>query len=373
VLAFATGRIRSAENKPLQDYVGEARALTTNVGVVGWSAGGNRVIPAAASHGEKLSGVTWFASWESPVLSWIDGGWGSRFQPNPGYDPVSGTMNFERLRYTPAMPLWLWPILPVRWQPGWPTGGLYLDLDGNGRFNRDGDYAFRAGYRAVGGSGPAKAFYTLPVVREARARNVFGSTWPAHIATVEEVEERDRREDVLRRIPDAVRRLPDLAVLVFESETGHVTTAADHPHAIAHVNAWLDAGARWVRLNPDVSYVESVMGRPPSRAVQNPAGRRPAREDHVRRVGRGHVLHAAVPERRQVEARPQRLAAEPPQRHGDVQLRVARPARPSHGPFSAPGVARARSAARGRRGAARAHVAERCGGARPSPLRRRAG
>lgn len=70
-----------------------------------------------------------------------------------------------------------------------------------------------------------------------------------------------------------VARLPRLAVLVFESEVGHVTAAADHPHAIAHVNAWLDAGARWVRFNPDPHYVESVMGKRPARVVQYPAGK----------------------------------------------------------------------------------------------------
>ena len=49
---------------------------------------------------------------------------------------------------------------------------------------------------------------------------------------------------------------------------------ADASHAIAQVNAWLDAGARWVRFNPDAHYVESVMGRKPARVVQNPAGQR---------------------------------------------------------------------------------------------------
>ena len=49
---------------------------------------------------------------------------------------------------------------------------------------------------------------------------------------------------------------------------------SDASHAIAQVNAWLDAGARWVRFNPDTNYVESVTGRKPARAVQNPAGQR---------------------------------------------------------------------------------------------------
>jgi hypothetical protein len=65
-----------------------------------------------------------------------------------------------------------------------------------------------------------------------------------------------------------------LAILVFESQQVHVPQPDDHPNALAEVNAWLDAGAHWVRLNPDVHYVEAMMGRKPSRAVQSPAGRR---------------------------------------------------------------------------------------------------
>jgi len=39
-----------------------------------------------------------------------------------------------------------------------------------------------------------------------------------------------------------------------------------------------DAHARWVRLNPDAHYVESIMAKKPSREIQNPAGRKVSRE-----------------------------------------------------------------------------------------------
>ena len=53
-----------------------------------------------------------------------------------------------------------------------------------------------------------------------------------------------------------------------------MTVGADHPHALAQTNAWLDAHARWVRFNPDVHYVEWIMGKKPSREVQYPAGQK---------------------------------------------------------------------------------------------------
>jgi len=272
VLAFATGQIRSMENKSIEAYTGDIKVQTTNVGMVGWSGGGNRAVLTMARYGDRFPGVKWYASWESPMLSTVDAGTGSIFERNPYYDRATGTADFARLRYSPEMPLWVWPIQALPRDPTWPRGGLYLDGDDNGTFNKDKDYGFWAVYDSPTAGQPRKAFYFPAIIREARDRKVFGSVWPPHIATVEEVEERARREDALRYVRDAVRRLPHLAVLVFESEAHHVI--ADASHAIAQVNAWLDAGARWVRLNPDAHYVESVMGKSPARSVQNSAGQR---------------------------------------------------------------------------------------------------
>jgi len=260
------------ENKSIEGYTGTIKVQTANVGMVGWSGGGNRAVLTMARYGDRFPGVKWYASWESPMLSSIDTGTGSIFQLNPYYDRATGTVDFARLRYSPEMPLWVWPIQALPRDPTWPRGGLYLDGDGNGTFNKDKDYGFWAVYDSPTAGQPRKAFYFPAIIREARDRNVFGPMWPPHIATVQEVEERARSEDALRYVRDAVRRLPHLAVLVFESEAHHVT--ADASHAIAQVNAWLDAGARWVRFNPDAHYVESVMGKSPARGVQNPAGQR---------------------------------------------------------------------------------------------------
>lgn len=274
VLAFSTGRIQSLENKSIHEYVGPVKALTTNVGMIAWSAGGNLATLTMARHGDRFPDLAWYASWESPVLSSVDGGWGSVFQANPFYDPRTGRVDFARLRYSSEMPLWVWPPQGLQREPGWPLGGLYLDGDNNNIFSRESDYGFWVSYNPLNEGEPRKSFYTPTVTREARDRKVFGAVWPAHIATVEEVERRADIEDVMRRIPSAVQRLPALAIIVFESLRGHVTNSADHPHAIAQVNAWLDGGARWVRLNPDLHYVEVAMGKRPSREVQNPAGRK---------------------------------------------------------------------------------------------------
>jgi hypothetical protein len=275
VLAFATGRIRSLENKSIDGYTGDVKAYTANVGLVGWSAGGNRAVLTIARYRDRFPGLKWYASWESPMLSVGDGGGsGTIYQPNPFYDSSAGTVDLNRLRYSAEMPLWVWPPQGVPCAPDdCPRGGLYLEGDGNGRFTRDSDYAFWVAYESLEVGQPRKAFYSSAIIREARDRQLFGPTWPSHIATPEEVEQRENAEDALRHVRDAVRRLPHLAVMVFESEVGHVGVSADHPHAIAQVNAWLSARARWVRFQPDAHYLEWVMKKRPTRIVQFPAGK----------------------------------------------------------------------------------------------------
>jgi hypothetical protein len=282
VLSFVTGKTRSLDGKSIQDYVGAVRAMTDNAGVVGYSYGGNLAILAMARHGERFPGLKWYASWETPILGPVDER-GVTFQPNPFYDPTTGKIDFDRLRYSPEMPLWVWPV-QGRPRPGWPHGGLYLDGDGNGKFNKDADYGF---WLDVVPGPPLKGFYPLNVTREALKRRVFGDQWPAHIATLQEVEERESRDDALRHISAAVKKLPQLAVLIFESQKNHTDSAGDHPDAIAQVNGWLDAHARWVRFNPDEHYVEAIMGRKPSPDVQFPAGRR---------LDRGLIRNSLEPE-----------------------------------------------------------------------------
>ena len=269
VLAFATGNVRSLEGKSIHEY-SAVTALADNAGVVGWSFGGNLAVLAMARHGERFRGLKWYASWESPIRSPVDDGRGTMYQTNRFYHPENDTIEFDRLRYSPEMPIWAWPILGLLPQLTWPRGGLYLDGDGDDTFTRDADFAF---WVDVELGPPMKVFYSPMVASEARARKVFGARWPSHIATVDELEARERRVNAVRHIPVAVRKLPGLAVLVFESDQHHVQGFGGSLHldAIAQVNAWIDAKARWVRFNPDVHYLEKAMGKKPPREVQYPA------------------------------------------------------------------------------------------------------
>ena len=270
VLSFATGNLRSAEGKLIQDYVPGARAMTDNAGIIGWSFGGNLSVLAMARYGDRFPNLKWYASWETPILGPVDDGRGSRYEPNPFYNAQTDEIDFSRLRYGRDMPVWVWPPIELRPQPDWPLGGLFLDGDGNGRFSRDVDFAFWVDLQL---GPPLKVFYSPMVTRRAQEQKIFGNIWPAHIATTEELEARARRNDALRQIPEAVRRFPRLAVLIFDSQEHHIAGfgGARHVNAVAQVNGWLAARARWVRFSPDIHYLAQAMGKPSARTVQHPA------------------------------------------------------------------------------------------------------
>jgi len=270
VLSFATGALRSTEGKSIQDYVSGVRTLTNNVGIIGWSFGGNLSVLAMGRYGDRFPNLKWYASWETPILGPVDEGRGTVFQVNHFYDATTDQIDLSRLKYSRDMPVWAWPILGLRPQPDWPRGGLYLDGDGNGHFDRDIDFAF---WVDVERGPPLKVFYSAEVTRRAVEQNVFGGAWPAHIATVQELDKRASQNDAVQHIARAVQRFPRLAVLVFESQEHHIAGfgGARHVNAIAQVNAWLDARARWVRFSPDLEYLKETMAKTPARRDQYPA------------------------------------------------------------------------------------------------------
>ncbi len=270
VILFATGRTRSVEGKTIQEYLGGMRALVDQVGVIGWSLGGTTIAAALGLHGKQMRGLKWYASHESPYGEGIiDGEFGARGQANPFYDPETGKLDLSALRYGKDLPVTLMgrPIEGAQHL----RGALYLDGNGNGTFEPGTDFLF-SGILLPGP--PAKVYYSPMLTRAAGEKKLFGAQWPAHIASLEEAVECWRIRDGVSQIANAVKNLPELAVIVFAGEEDHVQSTADHRHIRLQYDGFQAAGVRWIRLNPDAHYVEYVLGHKPPRAPQNPAGAR---------------------------------------------------------------------------------------------------
>jgi hypothetical protein len=268
VVLFAMGKLKSAEGKTIQEYLPSTKVLTGDVGLIGWSLGGTTIAAALGMHGRELRGLKWYASHESPYGEGvINGEFGSHGAPNKYYDAVTGTLDLTGLTYGKDLPVTLMGRpLPAAAQI---RGSLYLDGNGNGVFDQGSDFVFNGMFLP---GPPPNVFYSPSLTRAAIQRKVFGSEWPAHIASLRQTEEAWRIRDGVSQIPDAVKHLPDLAVLVFAGDVDHVQSTADHRHILLQYGDWRKAGARWTRLNPDAAYTSMVLGRPAPGAPQNPAG-----------------------------------------------------------------------------------------------------
>ena len=263
VIRFATGRLADQQGRKLQELVPGATALAQNVGLVGSSHGGNACGVTMATHGEEFADLAFYASMESPYGEGnVNIELGGRDQGvNPAYDAETGTLDLSKLAWSADLP----PGPPRRWQGegAGVRGALFFDLNGDGRFSESDDYPANAFVQDLG-QGP-KAWYTPRLIREAERRKLYGDQRPAHVPSLAESTEYWRWRDAAGSIAGAVRKCPKVAIIVYANERDHVQVAPDHPHILAQVEGFRQAGAKFVRLNPDRAYVERVLasGGPP--------------------------------------------------------------------------------------------------------------
>lgn len=119
----------------------------------------------------------------------------------------------------------------------------------------------------------------MPHEKHASASSFFATRpIPAHVPTLAEVREFWRYRDAAPSIPEAVRKSPKLAVIVYANERDHVQADPAPTHILEQVEGFRNAGARFVRLNPDRAYVEGLLrdapgGRREARFPDNPVGK----------------------------------------------------------------------------------------------------
>ena len=256
VIRFATSRTTDPQGRSLSQLAG-VKVLTNNVGIVGSSHGGNACGLAMAKHGEEFPNLAWYASMESPCgegAANVELG-GHESGVNPAYDPQTGVLNLSRLAWSSE----LTPGLARKPMPV-PTrelkGALYFDLNSDGRFSVQDDFPANC-FVGDAGSG-VKAWYSPRLVAEAEKRKLVPGTWPAHLPTAAESRDFWAWRDAAPHIPNAVRKCSNIAVILYANERDHVQADPAHTHILTQVEGFRKAGARFVRLNPDRSYVELV-------------------------------------------------------------------------------------------------------------------
>jgi len=274
VILFAMGKTADKQGRKIQELVGEVSVLTSNVGLHGGSHGGNACGAVMGLWGQQFPELAWYVSMESPYGEGIAGAelGARRGRVCPAYDPDTGVLNLSKLAF--AADLELRPFGAGRsGDPSAPAlvGSLFFDMDGDGKCESEDDYRLQPLVFDLGAG--RKSWYSVRLMREAEKRGLFGNHRPTHIPSLDEAVEFWRYRDATGLLSDAIRKVPNVTVIVVAGETDHVQIAPDHPHIRAQVNAFQKAGAQFIRLNPDRAYVEWLLDRKVPAVPDNNAGR----------------------------------------------------------------------------------------------------
>ena len=275
VTQFALGKIADKEGRRIQDLAGKIPVLPNNVGTIGLSHGGNACGAMMGLHGQDIPELAWYVSWESP---YGEGAVGEELgsprteegRVNPAYNAEIGTLDLSKLAYDPNLAMTGRGRTPQQRRELPFLGSLFFDLDEDEHFDPKTDFRHQP-IRFDGGQEP-KFWYSKRLLSEAKSRSLFGESWPEHIATFEEASEFWHYRDATEQIPDAIRKLPNLAVIVIANEDDHMQVAPDHPHIRIQANAFQEAEARFIRVNPDRAYVQWLTGESRPGVVDNDAG-----------------------------------------------------------------------------------------------------
>jgi len=260
VIRFALGEWHDTQGKSLSDITAPITPLPTNVGLIGLSHGGNSTISVAGVHGAEISTLAWIVNWESPVGDGMPtaeaGAIHSTTNPinNPAYNPDTGEFDLSLLAYDDTVSINLHHAFS---DLGEIHGGLYFDINQNSQVDMGTDFvAYPFIYEL---NDTVKVFYSVRLMEEATNRNLFPEDRPSHIPTLAQTREFWYWRNGENWIEKAVQNIPQLMFIVEASVTDHVQSAPDHPHVLIQYEGFRSAGARFVRLNPDRSYVEYIL------------------------------------------------------------------------------------------------------------------
>ncbi len=241
VILFALGKKADNNGKLITDLI--PYADTTNVGVVGWSNGGNITGVVFDLYGGELSGVRYYVGYENPagdeyVLVDLGGG----LQPNPAYIRGKTYLDSERGSVSSLDPTFL------TYEPA--SQKMFFDFDNDGVLDSGTDYTcgswYYNGYR----------YFSTEITEYALSNGIALSL---NVAIGEKLESFWENRDMSRHFD--TMNLPTLkGALIFASENDHVQNTPDYPHVVVNYQGWSQV-VPFVRLNPDASYVGPVFER----------------------------------------------------------------------------------------------------------------
>ena len=264
VIRFATGEMTDTEGRRLNDYA-SVPILYDVAGLYAFSHSGITATNVLSLHGEDLQGVRFFVGRENPTIDGLyplePGHWDDetgRAVHNPFYDPTGYTTTSIEIDYSRVY----WLIDDEH-----PEGRPAFAVDGGP------DYVCSFKHPQMYG----KDYWSTGLLQGLLDNgSLTRETWPATLATPEEAAANWPFRTTVDNYERLGEVLPDLKVMLVFAADDHVQTAIDKPHIHHAYDGFHETARLWCRMNPDRSYVESLVGAGSGTAIpDNWANREP--------------------------------------------------------------------------------------------------
>jgi len=271
VVRFAMGQVTDRNSQTLSDLCGSIRPDASNVGLVGWSNGGNATLAAAGSWISEFSNLAWIVNWESPVGDGMPtteaGGHGSTVsgnpEVNPAYNPDTGEWSMNLLKYDSQCDINRQQVSNELY------GGFYFDINHNDIIDTGIDFVPLP--ITMADAGTTRAYYSERITQYAWNNGLFPANPPDHLTRPSECADFWRVRNSENWFDEIGSQLGHLKFIIVASAEDHAQEAPDYPHVLIQYDGLLNQDLALVRVNADRVYVSDMIGHTPEGAVDNPA------------------------------------------------------------------------------------------------------
>jgi hypothetical protein len=275
VIRFASGLIPNVDGYYIDQLIA-VTPLTDNVGLFASSHAGVVATNVLAHHGSELPTVKYLVGRENPTrdemypleLGHFDD------QRNPVYNPF-----YDEDDYSPT--------------------AVTVDYSTVGWYQEDPQSPGRPYFAAGNGlpeyildvKGPklwdGKRYYSRAITQALLDNGALTlENWPEDLATPAETQAAWPFRITVHNYPAFVTQAPNLKVMLVFAQDDHVQAAETKPHIHQAWDGFTDAaGLSWVRMNPDLAYVQAVNSTYEAGFPDNPANSEPADWHDIRPWG----------------------------------------------------------------------------------------
>ena len=249
VIRFGSGALPDTDGRTIQDLVA-TRVLTDNVGLFASSHAGVVATNVLALHGSEIPGVDYLVGRENPTRDEMYACELGHFEAphTPVHNPFFDEGAYSPITVTVAYTSATWYVDPT------PDGSDRPML------------AAAPGYPSpyiLGQKGPRlwdnKRYYSRDLTRAVWESGVFtAATWPLDVATITETLAAWPDRITVHNYPHLAAELPDLKVMLVFASSDHVQAPTNKPHIHQAWDGFKHRAGLWVRMNPDLAYVQAI-------------------------------------------------------------------------------------------------------------------